>query len=141
MNEQNVQKINEISDYFKSRGFKCEREVKTIFNKSGNDILNNKTNKIDICCQKDKQIFCGEIEDSQYNQCIKNRRALQQARAGWEKEGYSVSTCQLGAEENFKEVCDIQETGLKKTSNATNTKKVEQKSVGIPKKKINLGGW
>jgi hypothetical protein len=142
MNEENIQKINEISDYFKEQGFQCKREVKTLLDKDseGISILDNKLNRIDVCCQKDRNIFCAEVEDSQY-QCVRNRRALEKARGDWQKQGFNVSTCQLGVNENFKEVCDIPDIEKLITEvKMINPKNKQFKLDGIrlPKKKIYL---
>ena len=142
MNDENVEKINEISDYFKERGFECKREVKTLHKDSDDfNVLDTKLNRIDICCQKDKNIFCAEVEDSQY-QCVRNRRAMEKARTEWVSKGFDVSTCQLGVKENFKEVCDIpimekSKENIKETKQKVINKNIQQ--FRIPKTR--LGFW
>ena len=118
MREKNTQQIQEIMDHFSKLGYSCQDEVKTIYNSNSNNnaILNGKLNKIDTCCQKGKDVRCFEVEDSQFNQCLKNRRALEEAKKEWQKKGLNVSWCQMGANEDFKKICpNVKESGFKKS--------------------------
>ena len=143
MNDKNVRKINELVEHFESKGYNCKREVKSLFSKASDDILQDKLKLIDVCCRKDKEIFCAEIEDSQF-QCVKNHRALQQTKSNWENKGYNVNVCQLGVDEDFEKVCE----GISKNKNSgTQTEKkkkiikTEKKinKFSLPKHKISIG--
>jgi hypothetical protein len=124
LNEENFGKIEQISKYFEGLGFSCKREVRTLFSKHNEslDVFDNHLNKIDLCCRKNinlqnpnqensntigaGEIYCFEVEGTQFSQCLKNLRGMQQASEVWKQKGYDVNLCQLGSHEDFKKVCE-----------------------------------
>ena len=147
MNDKNIRKINELVEHFENKGYNCKREVKSLFSKASDDILQDKLKLIDVCCRKDKEIFCAEIEDSQF-QCVKNHRALEQTKSNWENKGYKVNVCQLGVDEDFEKVCQgisNNEDSIKNPATQIEKKnriiKAEKKVVklGLPKTRLAFG--
>jgi len=101
--EKHQAKIQEIKETFEKNNWNCETEVPVIRN--GKTLIDSETGRIDLCCQKARELRCFEVEKTG-EQVVKNARDLRRMEIEAKQKGIkNYKGCQLTTGENFKEVC------------------------------------